>query len=247
MRLNSETFIDVEGNYLDMEFFGGSLIPNSKNTKITTAVILSLAILFSIMIVGSYTPSPSPLVFLQIIYSAHAQVDETFKTYKNPKFGLTLSYPSNWSVNELRKDPGVPANNSIVAIFKSPPQGQNDKYVENVIVNIQGPRSDIVSLEHYTQNSLRAFGNMSDTIKILNSSQDTVDGLPAHQLIYTSSAFPGLNLKKMQQFTVVNNNTAYVVTFSAEESQYDKNLPEIQKMVNSLNINKDTMKKVTEN
>ena len=84
-------------------------------------------------------------------------------------------------------------------------------------------------------------------IKILNSSKDTLDGLPAHQLIYTSSALPGLDLKKMQVFTVVNNNTAYVVTFSAEESQYDKNLPEIQKMVNSLNINKDTMKKVTEN
>ena len=131
--------------------------------------------------------------------------------------------------------------------FKSPRQDQNDKYLENVIVNIQGPRSDIVSLDHYTQNSLKAFNNMSDTIKILNSSKDTVADLPAHQLIYTSSAFPGMDLKKMQVFTVVNNNTAYVVTFSAEESQYDKILPEIDKMINSLKIDSDAVKSIAEN
>ena len=223
-----------------MESLGKNLMINSKNTKIICVALLSLMIQLSIiMFAGSYTSSP--FASRPTIQSADAQVDETFKTYKNPKFGLVLSYPPTWSVDELRKDPAAPANNSIVAVFKSPSQGQNDKYLENVIVNIQGPRSDIVSLEHYTQNSLKAFNNLSN-IKILNSSKGTLAGLPAHQLIYTSSAFPGLDLKKMQVFTVVNNNTAYVVTFSGEESQYDKSLPEIEKMINSLKIDKNVVK-----
>jgi hypothetical protein len=87
---------------------------------------------------------------------------------------------------------------------------------------MQGPRSDISSLETYTQNSLAAFNNMSDTIKITKSGKDTLAGLPAHQLSYTSSGIAGLNLEKMQVFTVLNNNTAYVVTFGAEQAEYTR-------------------------
>ena len=175
----------------------------SKNKKIAGFLFLVLTIQLSVVMIG-------------LSQSGHAQVDEAFKTYENPKFGLTLTYPPNWSVDEIRKDPAVPSNNSIVAIFKSPSQGPNDKYLENVILNIQGPRSDIASLESYTENSLKAFNNMSDTIKITKSSKDTLSGIPAHQLIYTSTGIQGLTLQKMQDFTVVNNNTAYVFTYGDE-------------------------------
>lgn len=206
----------------------------SKNKKAAGFLFLALTIQLSIMIVG-------------LSQSAHAQVDEAFKTYENPKFGLTLTYPPNWSVDELRNDPAAPSNNSIVAIFKSPSQGQNDKYLENVIINIQGPRSDIASLETYTSNSVKAFTNMSDTIKITKQSKDTLAGLPAHQLLYTSTGIPGLNLEKMQVFTVINNNTAYVVTFGAETAEYDKNIQDVEKMMNSIKINRDAMENVQEN
>jgi serine/threonine-protein kinase len=179
--------------------------------------------------------------------SVYAQVDEAFKTYENPKFGLALSYPPDWTVDELRNDPAAPSNNSIVAIFKSPSQGENDKYLENVIINVQGPRSDIASLETYTSNSEKAFNNMSDTIKITKSGKDTLAGLPAHQLLYTSTGIPGLNLEKMQVFTVVNNNTAYVVTFGAEQAEYDKNIQDVEKMLNSIKVDRDAMKNVQQN
>ncbi len=210
----------------------GGLI-RSKNAKIVISVYLTL-IQLSIMLAG-------------LPNSTYAQVDESFKTYENQKFGLTVSYPPTWSVDEIRTDPATPSNNSIVAIFKSPSQGQNDKYLENVIVNIQGPRSNIKSLETYTNNSQIAFNNMSDTIKITKSGKDTLAGLPAHQLLYTSTGIQGLNLQKMQVFTVVNNNTAYVVTFSAEDSEYEKNIQNIEKLINSVKIDRDAMENVQEN
>jgi serine/threonine-protein kinase len=205
-----------------------------KNTKIVASIFLAMAIQFSVFAFG-------------MSQSAHAQVDEAFKTYENPKFGLTVSYPPNWSVDELRKDPTVPSNNSIVAIFKSPSQGQNDKYLENVIINIQGPRADISSLESYTANSEAAFKNMSDTIKVTKSGKDTLAGFPAHQLLYTSTGIPGLNLEKMQVFTVVNNNTAYVVTYGAEQAEYDKNIQDVEKLINSIKIDRNAMENVQVN
>ncbi len=206
----------------------------SRNRKIIRSLFLAVAIQMSIALIG----------FSQ---STYAQVDEAFKTYENPDFGLTLTYPPTWTVDELRNDPAAPSNNSIVAIFKSPSQGQNDKYLENVIINVQGPRSDIASLETYTANSVKAFTNMSDTIKITKQGKDTLAGLPAHQLFYTSTGIPGLNLEKMQVFTVLNNNTAYVVTFGAEAAEYDKNIQDVEKMINSIKIDREAMQSVQEN
>jgi eukaryotic-like serine/threonine-protein kinase len=207
---------------------------NSKNRKIASSLFLALTIQLSIVMLG-------------LSQSAHAQVDEAFKNYENPKFGLTLTYPPDWTVDEIRNDPAAPSNNTIVAIFKSPTQGQDDKYLENVIINVQGPRSDIASLETYTSNSLKAFNNMSDTIKITKEGKDTLAGLPGHQLLYTSTGIPGLNLEKMQVFTVVNNNTAYVVTFGAEPAEYDKNIQDVEKMISSIKIDRNALENVQAN
>lgn len=217
-----------------MKLFMNSGTIKSKNKKLASTVFLVLTIQLSIVMVG-------------LSQSAQAQVDEAFKTYENPEFGLTLTYPPSWSVEEFRTDPAAPSNNSIVAIFSSPTQGQNDKYREHVVINIQGPNSNISSLETYTENSLKAFNNMSDTIKITNSGKDTLAGLPAHQLLYTSSGIPGVNQEKMQVFTVVNNNTAYVVTFGAEQAEYDKNIQDVEKLLNSIKIDREAMENVEQN
>ena len=229
MEFNVETFIHVQNPKLNMKS-----VVYSRNTKLIASLFLAVAIQISIAVTG-------------LSQSTYAQVDEAFKTYENTKFGLTVSYPPDWTVDELRNDPAVPSNNSIVAIFKSPSQGQNDKYLENVIVNVQGPRADISSLETYTANSVAAFTNMSDTIKITKQGKDTLAGLPAHQLLYTSTGIPGLNLEKMQVFTVVNNNTAYVVTFGAESAEYDKNIQDVEKMINSIKIDRDAMDNIQVN
>lgn len=94
---------------------------------------------------------------------------------------------------------------------------------------------------------LAAFTNMSNTIKITNQGKDTLAGLSAHQLLYTSAVIPGLNPEKMQVFTVVNNNTANVVTFGAENAEYDKNIQDVEKMINSIKIDRDTMENIQAN
>jgi serine/threonine-protein kinase len=180
---------------------------------------------------------------IHLVQTSDAQVNATLKTYENPNFGLTLTYPSTWTVDELRDDPEAPADNSIVAIFKSESQDANDKYLENIIINVQGPNSDLKSLEDYTRDSIRDFNQMPD-IHITKSGKNTLSGFPAHVLEYTSRlatpAFQELNLKKFQVFTVVNK-IAYVVTYGAEQAEYDKNISDVENLIKSIKIDRDAI------
>ena len=162
------------------------------------------------------------------------------ETYENPGFGFTMQYPSTWSVTQVREDPSAPANGSLVAIFKAPTESQTDMYQENLLLNVQGFPNGI-TLEEYTENSLNDFRNMSDTVQIFESSPTTLSGLPAHEIVYTSSPNPGQNLKKMQVFTVVNDNMAYILTFAAEDAQFNKYLPDVQKMISSVKIDEQAV------
>lgn len=224
-----ENFIHMQNPKLSMKSLAYSI-----NRKVISSVFLAMAIQLSIVTIG-------------LSQSTHAQADQAFKSYENPDFGLSLTYPPTCTVDELRNDPTAFSNNSIVASFKSPSQGKDDKYLENVVIVVQGPRSDITSLETYTENSIRDFTNMSDTIKITRHDNDTLAGLPAHQILYTSTGLPGLSLEKMQVFTVINNSTAYLVTFSAEAAGYDKNIKDVEKMINSIKIDKDAMENLQDN
>jgi hypothetical protein len=190
------------------------------------------------------SPDPnntSPQANVNNSRSNNSNIDNvTLKTYENPGFGLSIQYPSSWAGMQLRADPFAQTNTSIVTIFEAPRENLSDSYRENLILSVQGPLEDTISLEEYTQNSLNAFGAMSDSVRILESSPSSLSGLLAREIVY-SSGLQNLNLKKMQIFTIVNDNTAYVVTFGAEESQFNKYFPLIMKMVNSIMINQQTM------
>lgn len=223
----------------------------TNRTRMLSSRYLALTIQLSILgvMVGfSYSPffsevsSPFQNVLAQTENGEQATSNTTaFETYENTGFGFTMQYPSTWSVTQVREDPSAPANGSIVAIFKAPTESQTDMYQENLILNVQGPFQNEMTLEEYTDNSLNAFRNMSDTVQIFESSPTTLSGLPAHEIVYTSSSTPGLNLKKMQVFTVVNDNMAYIITFSAEDPQFNKYLPDVQKMISSVQINEQAV------
>jgi len=216
-------------------------VSKSKNRKIVTSLFLALTIQLSILSVGFSHGS----VLTSILQTASAQADDAVKPYENKKFGLTMSYPSNWAVHEFRNDPAAPRNNSIVVAFNSQPEDENDKFVQSVYLMVQGPNDNIKSLEQYTADSLKAFGNLTNA-KIEETGKDTLAGLPATQIVFTTT-LQGVNQKKMQVFTVINNSTAYVATFAAEASEYNDSLPDFEKMINSIKIDRAAIENVAEN
>jgi hypothetical protein len=216
-------------------------VNKSKDRKIVTSLFLALTIQLSILSVGLSHVT----VLTSIIQTANAQAGDAVKPYENEKFGLTMSYPSNWAVHEFRNDPAAPHNNSIVVAFNSQPEDENDKFVQSVYLMVQGPNNNIKSLEQYTANSLKAFENLTNA-KIEETGKDTLAGLPATQIVFTTT-LQEVDQKKMQVFTVINNNTAYVATFAAEASEYNDSLPDFEKMINSIKIDRAAIQNVAEN
>jgi hypothetical protein len=89
-----------------------------------------------------------------------------------------------------------------------------------------------MTLERYIRDSINAFRNQSDGVTILESSPTTLAGNPAYQLVFSEG-----NLRKMQIFTVVDHNTAYVLMYNAKDSQFPSFLPQASQIINSFQIN----------
>jgi hypothetical protein len=165
-----------------------------------------------------------------------SNMNSNFRTFENIAFGLGMLYPSDWSVTEVKSTLSPNASTSAVAFFKAPRESPSDVYQENVIVNMKGPSPDDLTLRDYTENSLNAFRNMPN-IRLLQSFPNTLAGLPAHMVVYSENS-EGIVIEKMQIWTIVDNDTAYVVTVGAEQTQFWRYLPTVEKMINSIQINK---------
>jgi eukaryotic-like serine/threonine-protein kinase len=160
--------------------------------------------------------------------------NSNFRTFENLAFGFRMLYPSDWTVTEVKSTLSPNASTSVVAFFKAPIKSPSDVYQENVIINMKGPSPDDLTLRDYTENSLNTFRNMPN-IRLLQSFPNTLAGLPAHMVVYLENV-DGVDIQKMQLWTIVDNDTAYVVTFGAEQTQFSTYLPAVEQMINSIQI-----------
>ena len=209
---------------------------NTINSKTTTLPILTISLACLIYCMWPLIAEPAQL-------NASAQEigtnrNSNFRTFENIAFGLRMLYPSGWSVTEVKSTLSPNASTSAVAFFKAPMEGPSDVYQENVIINMKGPSPDDLTLRDYTENSLNTFRNMPN-IRLLQSFPNTLAGLPAHMVVYSENS-EGIDIQKMQIWTIVDNDTAYVVTFGAEQTQFSRYLPVVEQMINSIQINKPT-------
>ena len=164
--------------------------------------------------------------------------NSNFRTFENIRFGLRMLYPSDWSVTQVKSTLSPNASTNAVAFFKAPIESLSDMYQENFIINMKGPSPDYLTLRDYTENSLNTFRNMPN-IRLLQSLPNTLAGLPAHMVVYSKNS-EGIDIQKMQIWTIVDNDTAYVVTFGAEQTQFSRYLPAVEQMINSIQIIKPT-------
>ena len=205
---------------------------NAISSKNITLSILTISLAYLIYFMWPLIAEPGPL-------NASAQEtgsnrNSNFRTFENIAFGLRMLYPSGWSVTEVKSTLSPNASTSAVAFFKAPVESPSDLYQENVIINMKGPSPDDLTLRDYTENSLNTFRNMPN-IRLLQSFPNTLAGLPAHMVVYSENS-EGIDIQKMQIWTIVDNDTAYVVTFGAEQTQFSRYLPAVEQMINSIQI-----------
>ncbi|GGB07040.1 PsbP-related protein [Puia dinghuensis] len=142
-------------------------------------------------------------------------------TYTNSANKFTVNYPKEWTHRET--------GNSV--LFLSPKENENDDFQENVNIMLQDLSANPLNLEQYTALSKKMITENAAASTILSSTPTTFAGQKAMETIYTMT-FEGRAMK-LQQIWFIKNKTAYVFTYTAEQSQYARYEPTATAIINS--------------
>jgi len=157
------------------------------------------------------------------------QSQAAFLPYMNFNQGIRINYPADWRQMEQEAPAGF------VVSFFSPPESLTDRFSENINVVLEPLELDMTAYD-YAQACLRGISN--GPIQFVENSEATVAGRQGYRWVYTGPlAIPGYDISaKSMQCLTVSGRKGIVVTYTAEIDKYDKFLPIIQQMCDSLEI-----------
>jgi eukaryotic-like serine/threonine-protein kinase len=170
----------------------------------------------------------SPLQHTIIQQEALAQPASSFLTYDNPTHGIKMQYPADWTVSTN----GLQSYSNIVGFF-SPLQNLTDVLPAQVTLSVTGYSAN-VSLDEYTNMTLMEIEQQG--LEVNESNAFTLAGNPGYRIIFTPppQAVP-VSLSVMQVWTVINDKV-YLLAYTADSSKFQINLPLVQHMLDSLQV-----------
>lgn len=155
-----------------------------------------------------------------------------FSNFESRVHGVSLSYPSNWTVSTS----GLPEYTQIVAIY-SPLTNISDTIPARFSISVFSYENNI-SLTDFTNMTLGSL-NGSQQFQMVSSGPTTIDSNPAYQVILSTlpSMQSPLPFGLMNTWTAVGN-TLYLMSYSADSSEFSRYLPLVEKMLASFEIHK---------
>lgn len=117
--------------------------------------------------------------------------------------------------------------------FLSPESGEQDNFREKVILSVEEYSG---SLNQSKENFTKEINQRLSAAKIINTSYTTFAFKPAFQIIYTwKDKENNLDFKNLQIWTL-QGNKAYILTYSAEQEDYDNFIPTVKEMIKTFEI-----------
>ncbi|ALF54357.1 serine/threonine protein kinase [Nostoc piscinale CENA21] len=161
-------------------------------------------------------------VAVGLILLSQIKINQTnFSNYA--AHGVKINYPDNWAVQETPN-----AVTQDIVTFLAPKQSDYDQFQELVTIRVE-PLSS--TLDESKDLFIREVKNTVDDAQIESSSETTLANQRANQLVFTGKIDNG-RLKSLQVWTLQNDN-AYIITYTATVDEYDKFLPIAEKMIRS--------------
>ena len=201
-----------------------------------------LAYVVSLLLAAALTSSQvfsNPLIKTMISQDVSAQPSTTsgsnLITYDNPTHKLKMQYPSDWTVSTN----ALPTYSGIVA-FYSPLQNLQDILPAELSLSIT-TYIQSVSIDEYTRTTLAALEQQG--IQVSESSAFTLAGKPGHRIVFSppeprgqeTQDAPQISIRIMQTWTTIDNKV-YLLSYSAEDSKFQKYLPTVEQMLMSLQV-----------
>jgi hypothetical protein len=159
---------------------------------------------------------------------------QAFLTYENPTYGILMQYPSNWTAST-----SALADYTDLIAFYSPLQNVSDSFPARLAISVITYGQNI-SLAEYTDSVLMIL-NQSEQFDVKSSSEVTVAGYPGYRVVLANQ--PPLQnstliFNQMNTWTTIGNKV-YLLTYEGEESVFNRHLPEVSQMLESLIIQQE--------
>ena len=155
-----------------------------------------------------------------------------FMYYKDANLGISLKYPSDW----IPSTSGLVDYTDLIA-FYPPLENLSDTFPPRFKLSVV-TYSQNISLSEYT-NFVSMILNQSQHVEVRNSSEYSISGFPSHRVIITEKPFQNgtLLMNNMNIWTTVGNRV-YLMTYDGEETKFNKHMPEVEKILESIRITK---------
>lgn len=123
----------------------------------------------------------------------------------------SIQYPSTWELNQNRQ-----MGTSLILF--SPLENNEDQFRENVNLIIQDLKGQNIDLDKYSEISEGQVKTMITNSILTNSERIKNGNKEYHRLIYSGDQ--GIYHLKFEQYYWVENDKAYVLTFTCEQNKF---------------------------
>ena len=191
---------------------------------------LVLSMVISIILCVSIRYSESEFAFGSqydnlLIYTSVSESE--FLTYDDLITGFSIKYPPDWERAQH-------IDKSIT--FIAPKESNSDTFPAGLGIIFKEVASNM-SLSYISQTQLNTLKNLYPDINILESSDITFAGHPAHKIIFTATDNTS-HLRKAMQIWFKDDTKAYLITYKADVEKFPQYLPTIEKMLNTFYTSK---------
>jgi hypothetical protein len=190
-------------------------------------------------LVASYmTKIPILFLFLSIVGCGQTVSKQTPKGSNSVSDGdwkildqasYSIQYPSTWESNQSGQ-----LGTSFVLF--SPLENEQDKFRENINLIIQDLTGKDIDLNKFTEISENQVKTLITNSNLIQSIRISTDTMEYHKLIYTGDQ--GAFHLKFEQFYLVVDNKAWVITFTTEQTKFESYQELGEKILNSFKLKK---------
>ena len=153
--------------------------------------------------------------------------ESEFLTYDDLITGFSIKYPPDWERAQH-------IDKSIT--FIAPKENNSDTFPAGLGIIFKEVASNM-SLSYISQTQLNTLKNLYPDINILESSDITFAGHPAHKIIFTATDNTS-HLRKAMQIWFKDDTKAYLITYKADVEKFPQYLPTIETMLNTFYTSK---------
>jgi hypothetical protein len=148
----------------------------------------------------------------------------SFMIYKNPIYGITIQYSSNWEKIEYSKTALTVGGSNLIVNFLAPLVNASDHWREHLMIQVlkQPQAKKLIPQSKITIGDRQGFKSLhNSTMQIFNLDKNT-----------ESTLF----IKTMDVWVTISNGDTYLLTYKALATRYQDYMPTIQKMIDSFKI-----------